>query len=149
MREEVLLFPVGDGDPARPSADILDLAAARAARDPRPTPAPNLGAPLADALRVATAGLLAQMAALERRTHALTTSLGELTALRGRLGAESRRSRAIAAQAERIAAAIDAGDLVALERLQRELTQLAEGLPSICASQRPDAGVSSARNCAP
>lgn len=143
MREEVLLFPAGD-DSARPSADILDLVAARAARDRT-----NPGAPLAGALRTATAGLATQMAALERRALALTASLGELTALRGRLGAESQRSRAIAVQAECIAVAIDAGDLVALERLQQELARLAEELPPVCASQRDDAGVSSARNCAP
>jgi hypothetical protein len=143
MREEVLLFPVGD-DPARPSADILDLAAARAARHPT-----SSAAQLAGALRAATAGLVTQMAALERRAHALTASLGELTALRGRLGVESRRARAIAAQAERIAAAIDVGDLAALERMQQELAALAEGLPAACAPQPPDAVASSARNCAP
>jgi len=105
-------------------ADIVDLAAVRRAR----LAARNLD--LVALLRHATGELVERSVELGRRAQALADSAAALGRVSRELAHEGVRARAIAAQAARINAAIEAGDLDALCRLQDEVAHLAGDRPA-------------------
>jgi hypothetical protein len=105
-------------------ADIVDLAAVRRAR----VAARNLA--LVAMLRHATGQLVERAAPRGPRAQALADSAAALDRVSRELALEGMRARAIAAQAARINAAIEAGDIDALCRLKDEVARLAGALPA-------------------
>ncbi|MEJ0069627.1 MAG: hypothetical protein WDO24_13845 [Pseudomonadota bacterium] len=103
-----------DADPSIPSADIIELATARRRREPEPPIAPLA------ALCQAAAALVARSCVLERQATALADCFDGLERVSRHLASESLHAQAIAQEAERIAAAIDAGDLDGLCVLRDE-----------------------------
>jgi hypothetical protein len=136
--------------PAPGSADIIPFPPPP--REPPPPPGlvelPVATTALTGALREAVAQLTVQCAALSRAAQALAVDKTGFLEAKRRLMFEGRRAQAIAAQADRIAIAIAAGDLDALAVLQDELRALARARTE--ADDQP-AGESptSAKNCGP
>jgi hypothetical protein len=93
------------------SADIIEFPAARRQSEPP--------APIA-ALRQATDELAERSRALDRQVRSLASQLDGFDRANQTLAVEATRARAISSEAERIAAAIDVGDLDALSTLRDE-----------------------------
>jgi uncharacterized protein (DUF3084 family) len=94
------------------NADIIEFPAARRRSEPQ--------TPVA-ALRRATDDLAERSRALDRQARSLAGQLAGFDQISRRLAAEATRARAISAEAERVAVAIDAGDLDALNALRDEV----------------------------
>jgi len=112
--------------PRSRTADIIALDSVRrhACAAP-PDPLFGDGAEPLGALRRASAALSRHAAELDRQADAMMGWRAALERTGRRLAEEGRRARAIAAHAERIGAAIEAGDLDALRGLQDEVARLA------------------------
>jgi hypothetical protein len=103
------------------SAEIIDLAGHRRRE-------PDSGPPaLVAELRRATSDLVERSAALDRHAQSLAACLDGFEQIGRRLASEGVRARAVAAEAGRIGAAIDAGDLDALRALLEEAVRLRAG----------------------
>jgi hypothetical protein len=140
--------------PAPCNTNVIPFPPPPRAQPPAPPPAPELVAlpvatiALTGALRDAVAQLNGQCAALSRAAQALAVDKTGFLAAKRRLLFEGRRAQAIAAQADRIAIAIAAGDLDALAVLQDELRALAQARAEV-ADQPADESPTSAKNCVP
>jgi hypothetical protein len=150
MEAWLLSLNPDDPSPIAAGADIIPFPP-----PPRPHPPASATAPavlpvpisaLSGALREAVAALAEQCAALQRTAQALAIDKAGFAEAKRRLMLEGRRAQAIAAQADRIAIAIAAGDFAGLQALQGELAQLACAAP---ADQPAGPPPTSARNCAP
>ena len=114
------------------SAEIIHLAAHRR-REPDSGHASAhasghaSGSALIAELRRATTDLVARSAALDRHAQSLAACLDGFEQIGRRLASEGVRARAVAAEAGRIGAAIDAGDLDALRALLEEAVRLRAG----------------------